>query len=463
MNEHISPRSLTSVRFGPILLFATALAACGVEPVTPPSLELDGITVDLGAGARDPSVVKDAHELATDALGHLDAFDPALGHRIEITYLGKAAFTAEQDLTPLDDASVPPPEPDPEQSAMDGVNLATGNEFRIALSYDLLEAIGTLDAARGDDRGTLASEADEPVFVPEGLDPALLGQASLSNADDDRYRPYSRNAPVSIAVHRRIVNMGNCTGTLVGPRHVVTAGHCLYSRRNSAWSNNFSVDIGRNGNSVIASVQVDRNNIPSGQTVWLFTPWQFRSASNTKGYDYGVLTIPARLGDTVGWMGRVTYSAPSLRNGTVYRRGYPLCTSTWRLSDNTSVNRVDEPCSDNGPAGLQSCTCRDDHLYANAGFCDIDEFQTQDSSGWSRVIHHSCDASAADSGSPLYVYYQGSPAVTAVHYQSLCERIPASHNSWVECTGTRVDRPLRALRLTPEWRDWIGYFRNRFP
>jgi hypothetical protein len=138
-------------------------------------------------------------------------------------------------------------------------------------------------------------------------------------------------------------------------------------------------------------------------------------------------------------MGRVTYSAASLGAATIYRRGYPVC---------DHATRTDEP-----------SPCDDHHIYANAAACEVGEYESVDGDGWSRIVHHSCDASAGDSGSPLYVYHDGTPSVAAVHFYSHCETSPTDE----ACTGTRVDRPLAATRLTPEYRDWIGYFRELYP
>ena len=49
--------------------------------------------------------------------------------------------------------------------------------------------------------------------------------------------------------------------------------------------------------------------------------------------------------------------------------------------------------------------------------------------------------------------------MTGIHFFSHCETSPTDE----DCTGTRVDRPLAAIRLTPEYRDWIGYFRDLYP
>ena len=49
--------------------------------------------------------------------------------------------------------------------------------------------------------------------------------------------------------------------------------------------------------------------------------------------------------------------------------------------------------------------------------------------------------------------------MAAVHFYSHCETTAGAR----ECTGTWEDRPLGALRLTPEYRNLIGYFRGQFP
>jgi hypothetical protein len=40
-----------------------------------------------------------------------------------------------------------------------------------------------------------------------------------------------------------------------------------------------------------------------------------------------------------------------------------------------------------------------------------------------------------------------------------CERTASD----VACTGNWVNRPLGAIRLTPQYRDWIAYFRDLYP
>lgn len=403
--------------------------------------------VALGAGREDPAVIADARSLVADAVNQVAALDFEAGHHIAVTYLGKGRTGA---MAPDDGSPGGPTEDEGEAlEGMDAFNLATGNEFRIVLSGGLLEAVGRRDGALGLDLGA-PGDAGEP-RAPSGyledspLDPGAGLAYAWSNGDDDRFRVYNFNAAVTNGTDRRLVQLGGgCSGTLVGPRHVVTAGHCLWSRTNQSWSNNFWVRAGANGTNFVTRVFLDATNIPSGQVVWYFTPSQYRATSgSTWGFDYGVLTIPARLGDTVGWMGRVSYNSVSLQSSNIFRRGYPSCSATWNGALRTDIPI---PCSPN-------------HLYANTANCTVGEFESLDSDNWSRVVHHSCDASGGDSGSALYVIHNGAPCVTAVHFASRCEKGPGD----VACTGAWVNRPLAALRLTPEYRDWIGYFRNKYP
>ncbi len=406
------------------------------------------IELDLNK-SKDPTVIADANALLLGSLEGIESLDFESGHRISLRYLGKGrrgkAPVDEVDERELRDVALQEKkqtEVADAGGAMDAFNLASGNEFRIEYSQELLASVGRHAAELGLDQGTPGIDEETKKITLEGRDDLIF---SWSNNDDDRYRMYGVNAAVTNAVHRRIVDMGGCSGTLVGPRHVVTAGHCLWSRANRRWSDDFWVRAGRNGSSEAAEVFVNANNIPSGQVVWYFTPSQYRSTSgSTWGYDYGILTIPGRLGDVTGWMGRVSISGGNLDNYNIYRRGYPACNAF----TSGGTPRIDEP----NP-------CNENHLYGNSATCELGEYQAQDSSGWNRVVHHSCDASGGDSGSPLYLYYNGSASVTAVHFSSRCKTTAAAAN----CSGSQVDRPLAALRLTPQYRDLIGTFRQTFP
>jgi V8-like Glu-specific endopeptidase len=418
-----------------------------LEPRIAEQAALGHLIVDLGDGREDPSVIDDANALLGGALDGIVPLDFAAGHRITLVFLGKGAVGDPAETTDPgeEEGGAPPAEREP-GAGLDGVdafNLATRNEFQLVFSADLLEAIGVHAAANRLDLGSKGASQQED--IESSLTPGFAGMGAWSGGDDDRKQIYGDDGEVTFSTHQRLVQIGTgCSGTLVGPRHVVTAGHCLWSRTNQAWTNNVNIRAGANGTAEQTEVRLDTDDIPNGQAVWYYTPSQFRAPNgDTWGFDYGILTIPARLGDTVGWLGRVTYTADSLSEAYVLRRGYPACTATFG-----GLPRIDVP-----------LPCMPNHLYGNAADCSTGEYESVDADGWSRVVHHSCDASGGDSGSGLYVYHGGVPAVAAVHFFSECERTAGD----LACTGAWEDRPLGAIRLTPAYRDLIGAFRSIFP
>jgi V8-like Glu-specific endopeptidase len=84
-----------------------------------------------------------------------------------------------------------------------------------------------------------------------------------------------------------------CTGTLIGPRHVLTAGHCVYNIKNDKWYSQLSFTPGQNGSTK-----------PYGKIGW-------KRAISVKGwtkkhkrnYDYAMIVLNKDIGKKVGWMG----------------------------------------------------------------------------------------------------------------------------------------------------------------
>ena len=422
-----------AARSGGLLLALASITGCATDdmpdfqdPRIAALIASGSLRIELDGASDDPSVVADARDLIVRTLDHGEGLDLAATHHMSIRYLGKGRVGGE----PSSEASRDRGRDDgtPALTGFDAFNPATRNQFRIGLPGAAIESIGISAARRGLDRGSVVAHETAPAF-------------SWSNGDDDRFRMYGLNAAVTNEAHRTLVRLGGgCSGTMVGPRHIVTAGHCLYDRDTDTWSDNFWARAGRNGTFEVAEVFVDNDNIPNGQILWYFTPSQYRSeVGSTWGYDFGILVVPGRIGDTAGWMGRVSISAANLGGYDVFRRGYPGC---------DVASRTDDP----NP-------CDDHHLYGNTATCSTGEYESLDSSGWSRIVHHSCDASAGDSGSPLYVYFNDMPSVWAVHTTSECETSPTDD----DCVGSQINRPLAATRLTPEYRDWISHFRNIYP
>jgi glutamyl endopeptidase len=105
------------------------------------------------------------------------------------------------------------------------------------------------------------------------------------------------------------------TAWFVGPRILMTAGHCVYMTDHGGWAQQIEVIPGRRGddrpyNSCVSS---DLRSVNG----WI--------NDNDRNYDYGAIMLPAdcRLGDTVGWFGYQVRNDDDLRSLTVNLSGYP--------------------------------------------------------------------------------------------------------------------------------------------
>ncbi len=96
--------------------------------------------------------------------------------------------------------------------------------------------------------------------------------------------------PTRVVGHFR----NGCTGTLVGPRHVLTAGHCVYSFKKKNFKSKFVFKPGR----------ADRGNTPFGTIKWkhVLTLKNFINGEGFR-YDMAMVILDRPIGDDLGWAG----------------------------------------------------------------------------------------------------------------------------------------------------------------
>jgi V8-like Glu-specific endopeptidase len=326
-------------------------------------------------------------------------------------------------------------------------NTRTKLEYRVFLSDRLLRTISTCHQRTG--RTEAGGPADLGVVEGKPVGSAVQGgpiqPMGWSTGDDSRIL----RTPTTLWPWRTITQSSSwpdgeqsrCTMTLIGPRHLITAAHCLVNFGTSSWKTR-KLTPARDG------VGVDPYGFsqmtptpPPGTEAWYLVPDQWVNPAtpddgNQYQWDIGLVLMVDRLGDQTGWMGYGAWTAGDLNQRDHLNRGYPGCQESY----------------EERPEG-----CEMARLYGDTEYCEIGEYHHPGSNGWNRNFSFGCDISRGHSGSPLYHYRTRAdgtqvPAVAAVV-------------SWHECyTCTEDDDfPNHARRITPWMLGNISWLREQFP
>ena len=117
-----------------------------------------------------------------------------------------------------------------------------------------------------------------------------------------------------LIIARRDGRTSRCTGWFIGPRTVMTAGHCVYSHGAGGWVRQIEVIPG-----------MDASSRPYGSQIGTsFRSVQGWTNNRDPNYDYGAIILPNNdLGNRVGWFGFAALSDSSLNNLLINNSGYP--------------------------------------------------------------------------------------------------------------------------------------------
>lgn len=130
---------------------------------------------------------------------------------------------------------------------------------------------------------------------------------------DNRMQIYGNT---SVPARRTVLitfSAGRCTGWMIGPNTVATAGHCVHkgSGGSSGWYSRTSYRIypGYTGSSAPYGYS-------TAKALYTDTIW---TTSGNWNYDYGIIKLNSNLGNTVGWFGFQSLSSiayyPTIING----------------------------------------------------------------------------------------------------------------------------------------------------
>ena len=138
---------------------------------------------------------------------------------------------------------------------------------------------------------------------------SVIGADNRVNISDTTVYPW--RAITKLLVRWPNGQGGGCSGTVIAPRYVLTAGHCVNQSSKGGWATSIEIVPG-----------LDGTYRPYGSAFGTYfrsvTAW---TVDQNAEADYALITLDRNLGNTVGWFGYGTWS--NLEGVTGHIAGYP--------------------------------------------------------------------------------------------------------------------------------------------
>jgi glutamyl endopeptidase len=173
---------------------------------------------------------------------------------------------------------------------------------------------------------------------------AGLGQETIIGADNRA--PVTSTTYPYRAVALITMDGSRCSGWMIGPNTVATAGHCVHTGGSGGvWSRNVRVYPGYTGTSAPYGSYAARK-------LYSVNGW---TSSRNEEYDYGAVKLSSSVGSTTGWFGFWWQSA-SLTGLSTRIAGYPgdKPLTQWRSDDNVDATTTRQVFYQNDTVGGMS-------------------------------------------------------------------------------------------------------------
>lgn len=168
------------------------------------------------------------------------------------------------------------------------------------------DLVGGFTTSGVDPGGSRASaEAAAPGTAVE----AVIGPDQRTQVSDVKAQPYSETP---LIVFKRGAESYTCTGALVGPRTVATAGHCVVDPATHTWSTEIAAYFAMSGKTYQFGCHSTTTQAPKGWT-----------DSGDSSFDWGVIQLDCDAGAVVGHYGYRVPGEGAVEGNDWKVTGYP--------------------------------------------------------------------------------------------------------------------------------------------